>query len=72
LVVHHIDFWFESFAHQIFEVFCVCFQYSFRIQTCDWGDEYRIGFVMLHHEETYVPIQGHVWKIPRTIVVYNA
>ncbi len=31
LVVHHIDFWFESIAHQIFEVLCVCLQYSFRI-----------------------------------------
>jgi hypothetical protein len=72
LVVHHIDFWFESFAHQIFKVFCVCLQYLFRIQARDWGDEDRIGFVMVHHEETYVSVQGHVWEISRTIVVYNA
>ena len=72
LVVHHIDFWFESFAHQIFEVFCVCLQYLFRIEDCDWCDEYHIGFIMLHHEKTYIPVQGHVREIPRTIVVYNA
>jgi hypothetical protein len=44
----------------------------FRIQACDWGDEYRIGFVMVHHDETYVPVQGHVRETPLTIVVYNA
>ncbi len=25
LIVHDVYFWFEPFAHQIFEVFCVCF-----------------------------------------------
>ena len=72
LVVHHVDFRFESFAHKIFKVFCVCLQYLFQIETCDWGDEYPIGFVMVHNKETYDPVQGHIWEIPRTIIVYNA
>ncbi len=25
LIVHEVYFWFEPFAYQIFEVFCVCF-----------------------------------------------
>ncbi len=72
LVVHHIDFWFEPLAYQIFEIFCLCLQNSFRIKAHDWGDEYCIGFVMVHHEETYVSVQGHVWEISRAVVVYNA
>ena len=27
---------------------------------------------MVHHKETYVPVQGHVREISRAIVVYNA
>ena len=38
LVNHDVNFRFEPFADQIFEVLFLCLQDEFRIKACYWGD----------------------------------
>ncbi len=72
LIVHYVDFGGVSFADKIFKVFLVRTQYVVRIEARDGCCENGIGFVVVHHKETNIAIEGHEWEGPCAVVVYHA
>jgi hypothetical protein len=64
LIVHDIKFWVVPFANQEFKVLFVCIQYALRVEARDWRGEDGVGFVVVHHEETDVTIEGHEREVP--------
>ncbi len=59
------------FANQEFKVLFVCIQYALRVEAGDWRGEDGIGFIVVHHEETDVTIEGHEREVPGAIVVHD-
>ncbi len=71
LIVHNIQFRFESFICQFLEVLFVSVIYTDIIQSGDWCCEYGILFIMIQDEEANAAIEGHEWEQSCEVMIYD-
>ena len=71
LIVHYIQFGFETFLFQLLEVRLVRLEYAHVVQTRDGRGEDGIGLVMEQNEETHTAVERHKGKRSREIVIHD-
>ena len=72
LIIHHVDFYFEPFGFEHFEVFLVGFEYYEIGHPVDWCGEDTVGFVVVHDEVAHTPVDGDEGEISSHVVINDA
>jgi hypothetical protein len=72
LIINYIYLWFVTFAGEIFEVSSVSGKNAGIIETWDGSCKDGTCFIVIHHKQTDVSIEGHERKFASAVVINNS